>query len=73
MNNLKVIHWTGAFGIAVFVLVLLEFPLWGVGNPPPLNAIPAMYGGTLDPTRFYNALGWGPIISLAPSLRSSGS
>ena len=24
MNDLKVFHWTGAFGVAVFVLVLLS-------------------------------------------------
>lgn len=37
MNDLKVFHWTGAFGVAVFVLVLLEFPLWMVGSAPPFN------------------------------------
>ena len=37
MNDLRVFHWTGAFGVAVFVLVLLEFPLWGVGSAPPFN------------------------------------
>jgi hypothetical protein len=25
-------------------------------------SMPAIYGGTLDSTRFYNAAGWGPII-----------
>jgi len=25
-------------------------------------SIPAMYGGLADPTRFYNAGGWGPAI-----------
>ena len=37
MNDLKVFRWTGAFGVAVFVLVLMEFPLWGVGNAPHIN------------------------------------
>jgi len=37
MNDLKVFRWTGAFGLAVFVLVLMEFPLWGVGSPPHIN------------------------------------
>jgi hypothetical protein len=37
MHDEKVYRWTGAFGVAVFVLVLLEFPLWMVGNAPPFN------------------------------------
>jgi len=37
MNDLKVYRWTGACGIAVFVLVLMEFPLWGVGAAPHIN------------------------------------
>jgi hypothetical protein len=37
MNDQKVFRWTGAFGVAVFVLVLMEFPLWMVGNAPHFN------------------------------------
>ena len=37
MNDLKVFRWTGAFGVTVFVLVLMECPLWGVGNAPHIN------------------------------------
>ena len=35
MNDLKVFRWTGAFGVAVVVLGLIEFPLWFAGSPPP--------------------------------------
>ena len=37
MNDRKVFRWTGAFGVVIFVLVLMEFPLWGVGSPPHIN------------------------------------
>src|SRR5271157_5296197 len=37
MNDLKLFRWTGAFGVAVFVLVLMEFPLWMVGSAPHIN------------------------------------
>jgi hypothetical protein len=36
MNDLKVFRWTGAFGVATFVLVLAEFPLYISRGPTPL-------------------------------------
>jgi hypothetical protein len=36
MNDLKVFRWTGAFGVAAFVLVLAEFPLYVSRGPTPL-------------------------------------
>jgi Na+/phosphate symporter len=38
MNDLKVYHWTGAFGLAGVVLLLCEIPLWILqGTAPPIN------------------------------------
>jgi hypothetical protein len=34
MNDLKVRHWTGAFGLACVVLWLSQFPLYMMGSPP---------------------------------------
>lgn len=34
MNNSKVFHWTGAFGLAAVVLWLSQFPLHMLGSPP---------------------------------------
>jgi hypothetical protein len=45
MNDLKVFRWTGAFGAAVFVLVLMEFPLWGVGSAPPTSSLATCWDG----------------------------
>jgi hypothetical protein len=36
MNDLKVFRWTGAFGVAASVLVLVEFPLYVSRGPTPL-------------------------------------
>ena len=41
-------RWTGWLAYAATVLCVVS--------------IPAMYGGPADPTRFYNAGGWGPAI-----------
>jgi hypothetical protein len=38
MDDLKVYHWTGAFGLAGVVLFLCELPLWILPGPgPPIN------------------------------------
>jgi hypothetical protein len=38
MSDLKVRCWTGAFGLAVVVLLSIEFPLRvALGVPPPLE------------------------------------
>ena len=34
MNDLRVSHWTGAFGVAAVVLWLSQFPLYMMGSPP---------------------------------------
>jgi hypothetical protein len=34
MNDLRVFHWTGAFGVAAVVLWLSQFPLYMMGSPP---------------------------------------
>ena len=34
MNDLRVSHWTGAFGVACVVLWLSQFPLYMMGSPP---------------------------------------
>jgi len=35
MNDLKVRHWTGAFGVASITLILVAQPLWFIGGTPP--------------------------------------
>lgn len=35
MNDLKVLRWAGALGVAACVLTLIEFPLWMIGGAPP--------------------------------------
>jgi hypothetical protein len=38
MNDLKVYHWTGAFGLAGVVLLVCEIPLWILpGTAPSIN------------------------------------
>ncbi len=34
MNNLRVLHLTGAFGLTVVILTWIQFPLWMVGQAP---------------------------------------
>ena len=34
MDELRMSHWTGAFGLAVVVLSLSQFPLYMMGSPP---------------------------------------
>ncbi|MGO8733980.1 MAG: hypothetical protein ACLQVM_14500 [Terriglobia bacterium] len=34
MSDLRVSHWTGAFGVAAVVLWLSQFPLYMMGSPP---------------------------------------
>lgn len=34
MNDLRVAHWTGAFGVACVVLWLSQLPLFMIGSPP---------------------------------------
>ena len=42
MSNMNVLRWTGAFGIAAFVLILVAQPLWLVsGTAPRLDDSPA--------------------------------
>jgi len=36
MNDYRVFRWTGAFGLAGGILLLLEIPLWIVPGAPPL-------------------------------------
>jgi hypothetical protein len=37
MNDLKVVRWTGAFGVAAGVLLLVASPLYLIGTPPSLG------------------------------------
>jgi hypothetical protein len=55
----------GAAGYAISITGIL--PRWTgwiayIGVVLCLASIPAMFGGPVDPTRFYNAGGWGPAI-----------
>jgi hypothetical protein len=36
MNDLRVFHWTGAFGVAAVVFWLSQFPLYMMGSPPSI-------------------------------------
>ena len=35
MNNLKVRHWTGAFGVVSIALILVAQPLWFIADTAP--------------------------------------
>jgi hypothetical protein len=35
MNDLKVLRWTGAFGVASIALILVAQPLWFIGGTVP--------------------------------------
>jgi hypothetical protein len=61
----------GAAGYATFATGVL--PRWTgwlayVGTALCAISVPAMYGGPVDPTGFYNAGGWGPAIIVPPLL-----
>ncbi len=50
MNDLKVRRWTGAFGLAVVVLLLIEFPLRVALGVPPLLQDAARYADFVSRT-----------------------
>ena len=35
MNDLKVLRWTGGFGVASIALILVAQPLWFIGGTAP--------------------------------------